>query len=171
MRQREPHAAGEPRNGARDGFQEPIADRRSDAGYTLFELLVATGLMLLLLAIGVPGLSRLRAPYAMAGATRQIAADVQAARQRAIARNTSYRVNFDQANATYTVERQVGVAWVADGAVQRLPAGVQLGAINPGNPVFDSRGLMAADVTIPVIKTGATTRTVTVNVLGRTTIS
>jgi prepilin-type N-terminal cleavage/methylation domain-containing protein len=145
--------------------------RRRDAGYTFIEMLIAMGVMALLLAIGIPRLSRLRAPYVMAGATRQIAADVILARQRAIARNAPYRLNFNVANGTYQLERQVGVAWVADGAVQRLPNGVSLGTITPGNPGFDSRGLAAADVTIPVMVTGATTRTVTINVLGRTTIS
>jgi hypothetical protein len=60
---------------------------------------------------------------------------------------------------------------VTEGARQRLPAGARLGVITPGNPVIDTRGMLAADVTIPVIATGATTRSVTINVLGRTTIS
>ena len=144
---------------------------RRNAGYTLVELLIAIAIMGLLFGIGLPRLSRLRAPYAMAGATRQIAADIIAARQRAISRNTSYRVNFNAAAKTYQLERLVGLAWTADGAVQRLPNGVSIGTITPGNPVFDSRGLLAADVTIPLTMTGATSRTVVVNVLGKTTIS
>jgi prepilin-type N-terminal cleavage/methylation domain-containing protein len=144
---------------------------RRNAGYTLIELLIAVAIMGLLFGIGLPRLSRLRAPYAMAGATRQIAADIVAARQRAISRNTSYRVNFNAAAKTYQLERLVGLAWTADGAVQRLPNGVNIGTITPGNPVFDSRGLLAGDVTIPLTATGATSRTVVVNVLGKTTIS
>jgi hypothetical protein len=107
----------------------------------------------------------------MAGATRQIAADIQLARQRAISRNLPYRVNFNVTTKTYRLERLVGVTWVADGAVQKLPTGITLGTITPGNPSFDSRGLGAGDVTIPVSMTGATTKTVTINVLGKTTIS
>jgi len=148
-----------------------VTAMRRNAGYTLIEVLIATAIMGLLFAIGLPRLSRLRAPYAMAGATRQIAADIQAARQRAISRNTSYRVNFNAAAKTYRLERLVGLAWTADGAVQRLPNGVNIGTITPGNPVFDSRGLGAGDVTIPLTATGATSKTVVVNVLGRTTIS
>jgi prepilin-type N-terminal cleavage/methylation domain-containing protein len=148
-----------------------VTPMRRNAGYTLIELLIAVAIMGLLFGIGLPRLSRLRAPYAMAGATRQIAADIVAARQRAISRNTSYRVNFNAAAKTYQLERLVGLAWTADGAVQRLPNGVNIGTITPGNPVFDSRGLLAGDVTIPLTATGATSRTVVVNVLGKTTIS
>jgi prepilin-type N-terminal cleavage/methylation domain-containing protein len=148
-----------------------VKPMRRNAGYTLIELLIAVAIMGLLFGIGLPRLSRLRAPYAMAGATRQIAADIVAARQRAISRNTSYRVNFNAAAKTYQLERLIGLAWTADGAVQQLPNGVSIGTITPGNPVFDSRGLGAADVTIPLTATGATSKTVVVNVLGRTTIS
>ena len=73
--------------------------RRQSRGTTLLDVVIASGIMLVLLAVGVPNLSRLRSPYALAGATRQIAADLQATRLRAIARNVSYRVNFDAAHA------------------------------------------------------------------------
>ncbi len=127
--------------------------------------------MLVLLAVGVPNLSRLRSPYALAGATRQIAADLQATRLRAIARNVSYRVNFDVAHGSYTIERSQAGSWVADSAPQPLPRGTQLGTVSPGNPVFDTRGMLPAQVTVPITVSGSGSRTVTVNVLGKTTIS
>jgi hypothetical protein len=37
--------------------------------------------------------------------------------------------------------------------------------------MFTTRGTLAAAVTVPVTMTGATTRTVSVNVLGKTSIS
>jgi Tfp pilus assembly protein FimT len=144
---------------------------RANGGFTLFEALVATSISLIVLAIGLPNLARLRAPYALSSATRQIAADLQAARQRAIARNVRYRVTFNGVSESYTIEREQGGAFVADSAPQPLPAGAQLGAVTPGNPVFDTRGMLAADVTVPVTVTGSGTRTVTINVLGKTTIN
>ena len=144
---------------------------RKSRGTTLLDVVIASGIMLVLLAVGVPNLSRLRSPYALAGATRQIAADLQATRLRAIARNVSYRVNFDVAHGSYTIERSQAGSWVADSAPQPLPSGAQLGTVSPGNPVFDTRGMLAAQVTVPVTVSGSGSRTVTVNVLGKTTIS
>ncbi|TMB23279.1 MAG: hypothetical protein E6J59_02185 [Deltaproteobacteria bacterium] len=144
---------------------------RKSRGTTLLDVVIASGIMLVLLAVGVPNLSRLRSPYALAGATRQIAADLQATRLRAIARNASYRVNFDAAHGSYTIERSQAGSWVADSAPQPLPSGAQLGTVSPGNPVFDTRGMLAAQVTVPVTVSGSGSRTVTVNVLGKTTIS
>jgi len=43
--------------------------------------------------------------------------------------------------------------------------------VTPGNPIFDSRGTLATGVSVRVGKSGARTRTVTVNVLGETTIA
>jgi hypothetical protein len=46
-----------------------------------------------------------------------------------------------------------------------------LGTLTPGNPIFDTRGMLAANTSVPVTVTGAGTKTVTINVLGRTTIN
>jgi hypothetical protein len=144
---------------------------RGERGFTLLEAIMATAISLIVLGIGIPNLARLRSPYALRGATRQIVADLAAARQRAIARNVRYRVSFNSVNNTYTVEREQGGGFVADGAPQPLPRGAQLGAVVPGSPVFDTRGMLLADVTVPVTVAGSGTRTVTINVLGRTTIN
>jgi prepilin-type N-terminal cleavage/methylation domain-containing protein len=145
--------------------------RRGIRGFTLLEVMIATAILVTVLGVGLPGLARLRAPYALSGATRQIEAALQATRLRAIARNTRYRVNFNSANATYTVQREVAGNFVDEAGAQRLPDGARIGAVEPGNPVFDTRGMMAAQVTVPVTVAGSGTRTVTTNVLGKTTIN
>jgi len=146
--------------------------RTASAGYTLLECLTASAVMGITLAIGIPNLARLRAPYSLSGAAQRIAADLQAARQRAIARNATYRVNFDRTTNTYRLERQVTPGtFVAEGASQALPRKATLGVLYPGNPTFDSRGLLTSDVSIPVSVTGLGSRTVSVNVLGHVTIS
>src|SRR5437879_13910431 len=108
--------------------------RAKSRGTTLLDVLVAAAIMLVLFAIGVPNLSRLRSPYALAGATRQIAADLQAARQRAIARNVRHRGNFDAAHASYTIEREQAGNRAPDPAPQPVPAGPQPGPVRPGTP-------------------------------------
>ena len=124
-----------------------------------------------MLAIGIPNFVRLRAPYSLSSATRQITADLQAARQRAIARNTRYRVTFSASTKSYTIERESAGVFAPESAPQPLPRGAQLGTVTPGNPIFDTRGMLAADVSVPVTVTGSGTRTVTINVLGKTTIN
>ena len=132
--------------------------------------MIASSIFATLVAAGLPTLARVRAPYAVMGATRQIAAAIGSARERAVARNTSYRVRFDTSGKTYTVERISAGSWIQDQAPQKLASGLSFGDI-PANPVINANGTLAAAVTIPVIGTAAHTKTVSVNVLGQTTIN
>lgn len=145
--------------------------RRRHRGASVIEVLTATAILAAVLGLGVPNALSMRAPYAVSSAAQQIAADLQAARQRAIARNARYRVSFDTSAGTYVVQRETtSNVFVSEGGIQTLPHGVVLGSVDPGNPVFDTRGMLAAGVSVPLTMTGARARTVTVNVLGRTTI-
>jgi len=149
-----------------------VRPRPRTGGYTLLEVLIATAIMGTLLAIGVPRMLTLRGPYALTGAANRIAADLQVARQRAIARNARYRITFTPSTNTYQLERETAPGtFTAEGAVQSLPKKATLGTIAPSNPVFDTRGMLAATVTIPVSVQGAGSRTVSINVLGHVTIS
>jgi Tfp pilus assembly protein FimT len=149
----------------------PREGRRS-RGATLLEVLTATAILAIVLAVGVPNLVALRAPYAVSGAAQQIVSDLHLARQRAIARNSRYQVNFDTSANTYTLRRETtSNTFVVDGGVQKLPNGVHISAVSPGNPIFDSRGLLAANLSLTLTMAGARTRTVTTNVLGRSTIN
>ncbi|TMA83640.1 MAG: hypothetical protein E6J71_20100 [Deltaproteobacteria bacterium] len=146
--------------------------RRGSRGTSLLEVLTASAIMATVLGIGVPRLVMLRAPYALSGAAHQIVGDLELARQRAIARNKRFRVNFNASAGSYVLEREEAPSsFVADGATQKLPHGAVLGTVNPGNPIFDTRGMLAANTNVPVTVTGAGTKTVTINVLGRTTIN
>ena len=144
--------------------------RRRSSGATLMEILTATAIFSILLAIGVPNLQRLRGPYALRSAGRQMAADLQMARQRAITRNARIRVVYSPQG--YILERETAPnSWTVDSAFMPLPHPAAVGTVDPGNPVFDSRGMLATDVTVPVSVAGTGTRTVTINVLGRTTVN
>ena len=145
---------------------------RAVRGYTFIEVLIATSIMATLLAIGVPSLIRLKGPYALTGAAQRIAADLQMARQRAIAQNTRYRVTFTRSTNTYQIERETAPGvFSATTAPQPLPRGAALGTVAPSDPIFDTRGMLGAAVTVPVSVTGAGSRTVSINVLGHVTIS
>jgi type II secretory pathway pseudopilin PulG len=140
-------------------------------GASLLEVLIATGLSAMLLAIAVPNLRSLQAPFALRAATDQIVAGLQAARMRAIARNARYRVTFDPSAGTYSLDVETGGNFVTDGGVQQLPRSTTLGTIAPGNPIFSTQGTLASAVTIPVSATAGRNRTISVNVLGQTTVN
>jgi Tfp pilus assembly protein FimT len=146
--------------------------RRRQRGASLLEALTATAILATVMGLGIPNLISMRDPYVISSAAQQIAADLQLARQRAIARNTRYQVKFDTTAATYTLERETTAnSFVVDGGVQKLPRGVALGSVTPGDPIFDTRGMLATGVSIALTTAGGRARTVTANVLGRTAIN
>jgi type II secretory pathway pseudopilin PulG len=139
-------------------------------GYSLIELLGALALSGLLTALAVPSLRQLAAPWALDGASRQVAAAFQAARQRAIARNVRHRLRFT-APRSFRLERETKAGgFVVDGGVQTLPRTVSLGGIGAKTPTFDTRGILTQPASVSIRVSKKSKRTVAVNVLGRTTI-
>jgi len=139
------------------------------SGMTLIEVLVAAALFAVLYAIAVPNLQAMRAPYALESATYQVASHLNMTRQRAITRNKRHRIVFTSGG--YHVEKEASPSsFVNDSATFAMPDGVVIGSPSPSNPIFNSRGMLAAAVSVTVSMTGVGTKTVTTNVLGHTTI-
>ena len=140
------------------------------AGYSLVELLGAVALTGILAGLAVPNLRALAAPWALDGASRQVAAAFQAARQRAIARNVRHRLTFLPPGSLQLERETSAGVFTADGAVQALPPGITLGAFTPKAPTFDTRGILTEPASVAVRASKTSERRVAVNVLGRTTI-
>ena len=133
------------------------------------EVLVAMALFTVLYAIAVPNLQAMRAPYALDSAAFQVAAHLNMARQRAIARNVRYRVAFSPSG--YHLERETSPnTFVTDSGTFAPPHEVTIGSPSPANPVFNTRGMLAANVSIPISVDGVGTKTVMTNVLGHSTV-
>jgi prepilin-type N-terminal cleavage/methylation domain-containing protein len=144
-------------------------DRKHCAGFSFMEVLTTMALIAIIYAIAVPRFSELRGPYAARSGATQVASAFQAARMRAIATNSSIRLTYNSSSQTYSLDRQLsGGGWVSD-VRNQLPTGVTLSSFGT-NPTFSRTGLLNANYTITVSAYGKT-RTVTVNVLGKTTIS
>jgi len=142
--------------------------RRKQRGISFVEVLVTMTLLGIVLAMAIPNFRAVGSSYSLGQAASQVSADFQATRMRAIAANATMRFTYDSTTRTYFMERQNGVSWVVERRSQ-LPTGVTVGTVST-TPTFNSRGMLIQAVSIPLILNGKT-KTVSVNVLGQTTIS
>jgi prepilin-type N-terminal cleavage/methylation domain-containing protein len=148
-----------------------VANRaRQIRGFTLIELISTLAIFSILLMLAAPSYNGLRGPYALQQAAQQITAEFQKGRMRAIARNARYRFTYDETTRAYLLQRETGAnAWTTESTSQ-LPTGVTTNALG-SPPIFDTRGLLNAPVTITVTVQGhAKTKTMTINLLGHVTV-
>ena len=129
---------------------------------------MATTLIAILYAVAVPRFRELQGPYASRSAASAVASAFQAARMRAIATNSNIRLTYNSSAKTYTIARQNGASWTNE-VTNQMPTGVTL-TTSAGTPQFNRTGVLNGDFTVTVTAYG-TTRTVNINVLGKTTIS
>src|SRR5438094_3174629 len=129
-------------------------------GFTLLELLVVVamlGILGSLVSLQVaPLLSRTR----LDRGARQVAADLQLVRMKAIAQNRRFRVTFHPSTRDYIVDKDEGGTWQrqilhgheagpTDGALIALPTGADIPAVNSGGDViFVPRGYVDGGITI-----------------------
>jgi type II secretory pathway pseudopilin PulG len=132
--------------------------RHSD-GYTLTELLVLVGIIGIVLGTGVPSFLSVLPSLRLSSAARQVATDLQLARMRAIAQNTSYTVTFDVSTASYTFGSD------SRNLLDLFP-GISIAAAS--NPTFTSRGTAGAAAI--QLSDGATQKFICVKIVGRVKI-
>jgi pilin/secretion family protein with methylation motif len=151
------------------GRLRAAARRRRAHGVSLLEVLVAMATAAVV--VSVPQFQALRSVYGIRAAAHQVTAGVERARLRAIARNARHRVTFAVSGTTYVMEREVTPnTFVAEGGTQQLPLGVTVGAVSPAAPIFDTRGMLAAPVSISLSGTASRTKAITINALGQASI-
>jgi len=114
---------------------------RSEGGFTVIELLAVIAIMLVITAIAIPSFYLWLPTYRLSAGARQIAADLQLARMKAISQNTSYRLRFT-AEDTYEMQKNDGVWAVAPGhGSVKLPEGITVtNGIAFNTSEFQSRG-------------------------------
>ena len=142
---------------------------RSQAGYSLIEVLVTTSLAATLVGVAGTNLPPMLASHALQNATFQVIEDLRLARQRAIATNGSARIVFG--SGSYVVQRENSAgSYVADGGSRQLPNGISVEVDPDEDPTFDSRGLTAQPYTITLSNIYDTTRNITVTAIGRVNV-
>jgi hypothetical protein len=143
-------------------------DRRT-RGATILDLLVGIGLTAIVLGAAIPNFRALTEPYVLDTASRVVATDMKTARMRAIAQNRRHRVFFNDDAGWWEVQAETAPGtFTTVGARRTLPTGAAFGTIAT-NPIFDTRGMMAANFSLDVQNPHGK-RTVAVNVLGDTTV-
>jgi Tfp pilus assembly protein FimT len=145
-------------------------------GITLIELAV----VFIIIAIGavllVPNIGAWLPHYRLRSATRDIVSTMRTAQMRAVSNNIQYRVNFNAAEIgatkSYILQRNIGGAWVNEGALQTLPQGitVNIDQLPGGRAVFNPNSTATAgSVTLQNTK-GAQRRIILTSITGRVRI-
>ncbi|MBI5467515.1 MAG: prepilin-type N-terminal cleavage/methylation domain-containing protein [Deltaproteobacteria bacterium] len=118
--------------------------KRNSGGFQLVELLIVIALISILLAIGVPSIVGQLGHLRLSRSTRDMATELNAARLRAIAQNTNYRVSFT-VPGSYLLQRwdKTTSTWVNESTHTTMTVEAGTGIISPGagfSTVFSPNG-------------------------------
>jgi type II secretion system protein H len=142
-------------------------------GFSLIELLVAITIGGVLLSIAWVRMSTLVPIYRLEGAARNLAAELQKARARAIAESKCYQVLIDTSAKTYQLRSKAScttgtfASISTDGARQIDDANSLTVAFSTGDsPVFNSRGTVETTAVMTLTNAASAVRTVGVDATG-----
>ena len=131
----------------------------NESGFSLTEVTLVVGLLLLFSALSIPILSSSFRAWQARSDAQNISTVLLSAKFRAVSRANRYRVAFDVANNSWTLERydNAGGSWVAEGSPMQLSSGlyhsgIQLQASSSSAPtgfptasstsiIFSTRGI------------------------------
>ncbi len=139
---------------------------QSQSGFTVIELLTVIGIMMIITAIATPSFYYWLPTYRLSSGARQVSADLQLARMKAISQNTSYWLNFIS-GTQYQLEK---VAGTAESGPFTLPSGIEVNGTPFNTSVFQSRGTAdtgAGNSTITLTNDDAKTVVVCIKTVGR----
>jgi prepilin-type N-terminal cleavage/methylation domain-containing protein len=91
---------------------------RSQAGYTLTELMIALAIIGIMAAIGIPSFIGVMPRIRLNSNVMVLSNEIALARVRAISKSTDFRIVFDPADDSYTPAKFQGGAWVSLGATR-----------------------------------------------------
>jgi prepilin-type N-terminal cleavage/methylation domain-containing protein len=139
-------------------------------GFTLTETLVAISLSSIVAGVALPATGDLMQSYRLSNAAKQVRFEIGRARMQAVGQRKFVRLIL-QGNGSYARFTSTdGVSYSLDGPTMSLPEGIAVSVGPTGAPLFDRQGLATASSVI-TLGNGAGQKTITTNMLGRTSIS
>lgn len=85
-----------------------ITATRRESGFTLMELILVIGIVVVLIAVSIPAITRWLPNYKLKGAAMDLYSRMQFAKSEAIRANTQYAVIFDPGNEEYKLVSSPG---------------------------------------------------------------
>jgi Tfp pilus assembly protein FimT len=129
---------------------------------TLLETCLCVGILLIFAFFAAPSLIRARENYQLDQVTRQVAANTQWTRVKAISRSRDCRVRVIS-NTSYVMEC-LDPVWLTDATIT-LPTGFQISA--NASPDFHKRGNAAPAATLTITDSRGNYKQVVINITGR----
>jgi type IV fimbrial biogenesis protein FimT len=146
---------------------------RSEKGFTILEILVATSTLVVLTAAAFPNMSRSLRGHRVTAAVRKTAGILRVARSAAITRNQQARLTLTNSSKTLSVETAPtgSSTWTATGSAVTFDDGVTVSSPATSPIVtFTNTGTVSSSVTVTV-SGGSATKSLSVGVLGNVDIS
>lgn len=138
------------------------------SGFSLLEVMVGMGLVVVLGGISTPVASEYMKSYRLVGATDRVANEIRRARMQAIGQNLFVRIRIDDNHIGREVSTD-GVTFAADGPAAALPDSVSVTLGRGGSPTFNRNGIAPASSTI-YLNTDEGIKSVYTNILGRVAV-
>ena len=141
---------------------------RSEAGFTILEVLVVAFVIGVLAAMATPSLSQSVNAHRLSAGIRKSIGAIRVARSAAISRNVQARVTVSQDGKTLSVEaNRPGVGWTVVGVPVVLEGGVSITNVAPANGLlFSGQGTVGGAVALTLQNAGGGTRQIQVSLLG-----
>jgi Tfp pilus assembly protein FimT len=134
------------------------------AGFTIFETLIAMGVMLVMTTIALPRLVNATEEYRLTSVAREVSGQLANARIRAITGNADYRISVT-GDDTYELQESVAGTWTTRESYE-MPPGFLIGA-NGAAIAFHRRGNATPVATLSVTNRNGTVAQVVTATSGR----
>ena len=153
---------------------------KSSRGFTIIEMMIILAIIGVILTVAAPNFNAYRQNTNLKEAARDISSDISLYKQRAVAENRRYRINFSAAANTYTIQQETVVNNTGTGNyVDLITKTVGAGNANiviSGTPsfsggvtyvTFNPRGTSGAGSLMLQHTIRLSTATITTNLMGR----